>query len=102
MGGYGAWATAAAFPHTFEAIAPICGGGNAAAAAAFEGLPVWAFHGANNKVIPLAESTTMVDAIREAGGNAQLTVYEQAGHDIGHRPFLEQRVIEWMLEQGKR
>lgn len=101
MGGYAAWSTAAAFPDRFLAIAPICGRSNIALASKLKGLSVWAFHGAKDTVIPLDESTTMVDAVRQAGGTAELTVYQEAGHDIGHRPFLEQRVIEWMLEVGQ-
>lgn len=34
------------------AIAPICGGGNPQAARNLKNLPVWAFHGAKDNVVP--------------------------------------------------
>jgi predicted peptidase len=46
MGGYGAWGLGMAYPGTFAAIAPICGGGMSKWIASLTEVPVWAFHGA--------------------------------------------------------
>jgi predicted peptidase len=48
MGGFGTWRLAAAQPHRFAAIAPICGGGDPTDACNLKDLPVWAFHGARD------------------------------------------------------
>lgn len=41
MGGFGAWAWAAARPERFAALAPICGGGDPDWADRLKALPVW-------------------------------------------------------------
>ena len=52
MGGYGSWATAAAYPERFAAVAPVCGGGSTQDAAVLATLPIWAFHGDADGVVP--------------------------------------------------
>ena len=83
MGGYGVWSLAAKHPERFAAIAPICGGGSAAnllmanraQSRALRTLSVWAFHGANDDVVPLAESKVLMAALKKAGcREATLTV----------------------------
>ncbi|WP_100899512.1 dienelactone hydrolase family protein [Nostoc flagelliforme] len=78
MGGYGTWHLAAAQPERFAAIAPICGGGNPQAARNLKNLPVWAFHGAKDNVVPLSESEIMVSALKARDGNVKFTVYPEA------------------------
>lgn len=86
MGGYGTWALAAQCPERWAAIAPICGGGSwlngfPQRVVRLVNLPVWAFHGARDPVVPLAESQRLVDALTANGGDAKLTIYPEAGHD---------------------
>lgn len=86
MGGYGTWALAAQCPERWAAIAPICGGGSwlngfPQRVVRLVNLPVWAFHGARDPIVPLAESQRLVDALTANGGDAKLTIYPEAGHD---------------------
>src|SRR5262249_54165111 len=81
MGGFGTWALAAYSPDRFAAIAPICGGGDTSAARRLTKVPVWAFHGAKDAVVPLKRSEDMVEAVKNSGGDARLTVYPDANHD---------------------
>jgi len=81
MGGYGTWTLASKYPRRFAAIVPICGGGKRYLAWRLKDVPVWAFHGAKDKVVPVSESRQMVEAIKARGGEARLTVYPEAGHD---------------------
>ena len=101
MGGYGTWALAAAYPDRFAAIAPICGGGNRIMAYRLSNVPVWAFHGAKDKVVPLKESEEMVEAINARGGNAKLTVYPDAGHDSWTVTYNNQELYDWFLKHSK-
>jgi len=101
MGGYGTWALASKYPDTFAAIAPICGGGDIKKAAALKDIPVWAFHGAMDQVVPLMQSQQMVDAIQLAGGNAKLTIYPEAGHDSWTETYNNQELYDWFLTQNK-
>jgi predicted peptidase len=56
MGGYGAWYLALKNPAHFAALAPVCGGGIPPLAHKLKTLPVWAFHGANDAVVPSSAS----------------------------------------------
>ena len=101
MGGFGTWALAAARPERFAAIVPICGGGNPRDAGKIAGLPAWVFHGAKDAVVPLAASQTMVDAVREQGGEPRFTVYPDAGHDSWTEAYDDPALWEWLFAQAR-
>lgn len=102
MGGFGTWALAAEQPERFAAIVPICGGGEPLWARLLKEVPVWAFHGAKDTVVPLERSEEMVDAVKNRGGNARLTVYPEAGHDSWTETYDNPELYEWLLEQQRR
>ena len=67
MGGFGTWALVGFYPDKFAAAAPVCGGGKTQYAAWGKiRIPIWAFHGDNDKIIPLSASVEMIDAIKAA------------------------------------
>ena len=106
MGGYGTWHLAARYPGRFAAIAPICGGGLASLgfpekARALCGVPVWAFHGALDTTVPVAETQRLVDELRDAGGDARLTIYPDAGHDSWTRTYADPALYEWFLSKRR-
>ena len=101
MGGYGTWSLASAHPERFAAIAPICGGGKRFMAMRLKDIPVWVFHGAKDKTVPLKESEEMVNAIRNRGGNAKFTIYPDAGHNSWTETYNNQKLYDWFLEQSK-
>lgn len=102
MGGYGTWSIASTWPQRFAAIVPICGGGRPFTAAALKNIPVWAFHGAKDPIVPLQESEQMVEAVNRVGGNAKLTVYPDAGHDSWAQTYDNPDVYEWLLSHRKQ
>lgn len=97
MGGYGAWDFAVEQPWRFAAIAPICGGGNPGLAERIKGIPVWAFHGDQDEIVPISESEVMVDALKRYGGNIRFTIYPDAGHDSWTRTYNDPELYEWFL-----
>ena len=97
MGGFGTWAVALAAPDRFAAIAPICGGGDPARVGAIRHLPVWAFHGARDPIVPLQRSVEMVMALRQCGGNVRFTVYPEAGHDAWTATYANPELYTWFL-----
>jgi predicted peptidase len=101
MGGFGTWALAAAKPDRFAAIAPICGGANPSQADRLLGIPIWAFHGAKDFVVPLASSQAIVDAIREKGGEPKFTVYPEAGHDSWTETYADPALWDWLFAQTR-
>ncbi|WP_375510152.1 prolyl oligopeptidase family serine peptidase [uncultured Nostoc sp.] len=102
MGGYGTWHLAAAQPERFAAIAPICGGGNPQAARNLKNLPVWAFHGAKDNVVPLSESEIMVSALKARDGNVKFTVYPEANHDSWTQTYNNPELYKWFLQHGRQ
>ncbi len=110
MGGYGTWSLGLAHPERFAAIVPICGGGDPiramladpAKAEALRSLGVWAFHGARDPVVKLAESERMVEALRRAGvREVELTVYPEAQHDSWTETYANPRLYEWLLKHQR-
>lgn len=101
MGGYGAWALAARNPERFAAVAPLCGGGDPRWAERLAALPIWAFHGADDPVVPLTQSLLMIDAVKRAGGAPRLTVYDGVGHDCWTTTYSDNGLYEWFREQGR-
>jgi predicted peptidase len=101
MGGFGVWRMAARYPDRFAAIAPICGGGDPKDAASIRHLPVWAFHGAEDKVVAVERSQEMVDALEKAGGDVTFTVYPQAGHDSWTQTYDDPELYEWFLKHRR-
>ncbi len=102
MGGYGTWSLASEYPERFAAIVPICGGGRRFMAMMLKDVPVWAFHGAKDNVVPVKESEEMVNAVNARGGNARLTVYPNAGHDSWTATYDNQELYDWFLKHRKK
>lgn len=98
MGGFGTWHLAARFPERFAGIAPICGGGPTQHAARLSKTPIWAFHGAQDDVVPLSESEEMVAAVRTAGGNPRFTVYPEANHNSWSQTYDNPTLYTWFME----
>lgn len=110
LGGGGAWTTAQDHPELFAALAPVCGGFNdppLACNIAAENLPVWAFHGDADPIVPLWRTVNMVNAINNCSPTpvprAKLTVYEGVDHNSWSRAYRADHslhnpnVYEWML-----
>jgi dienelactone hydrolase len=101
MGGNGTWALAAKCPERFAAIAPICGVGDASSTGRLKNVPTWAFHGADDRVVPPEKSERMIAALKKAGGDARLTVYPGVGHDAWTATYANPRFYEWLLQQRR-
>jgi predicted peptidase len=102
MGGFGTWALAAQAPDRFAAAAPICGGGMLLSAYRIGSrLPVWAFHGDADPVVPVEESRRMVEAVKRRGGEAKLTIYPEVGHDSWTQTYEDREFWEWLFAQAR-
>jgi predicted peptidase len=102
MGGYGAWALASQYPDRFAAVVPICGGGDRILARTLKDVPIWAFHGAKDSVVPVEESKELVEAVNARGGNAKLTIYPDANHDSWTETYNNPKLYDWLLEHRRK
>lgn len=100
-GGFGTWRLAIQHPERFAAIAPVCGGGLPDYAFRIKDVPVWAFHGAKDRAIPLSRTVEMVEALLEVGGNVKLTVYPEAGHDAWTETYDNPALYTWLLGHAR-
>ncbi len=102
MGGNGTWALAMQHPGRFAAIAPVCGHdlfllGLPDNARVLRKMPVWAFHGARDWVVPIAGTAEAVKALQGLGGEARFTVYPLADHDSWTETYNNPELYEWLL-----
>ncbi|MCG8450393.1 MAG: prolyl oligopeptidase family serine peptidase [Pirellulales bacterium] len=100
MGGYGTWSAAAVQPELFAAIVPIAGGGSKDLAGELAEVPIWAFHGGKDEVIPAEHTKNLVEAIRLAGGSPKLTLYPDVGHGIRDRVCCKPELWDWLFQQS--
>jgi len=105
MGGFGSWYLASIWPGRFAAIAPVCGGGYwfhgfPRQVAALKNVPVWAFHGAKDGVVPLTDSEKLVNALRGCGGNVRFTIYPNANHDSWTETYNNPELYNWFLQHS--
>lgn len=98
MGGFGTWSWATKYPKQFAAIAPVCGGGDIQFARELKHLPIWAFHGEADPVVPVNRTIEMVDAVNASGGSARMTIYPGVGHDSWINAYNDPQLYTWLLE----
>lgn len=101
MGGFGSWELAMYAPQRFSCLAALCGGGMSWRASLLKNMPVRAFHGGKDPVVPPEYSRLMVDAVNAAGGNAQLTIFPEDEHNCWDDTYQHTDVISWMLAQKR-
>ena len=104
VGGEGVWEIGLRNPGRFAALVPVAG---------YYGypfhvpdnicdlkqIPIWAFHGDQDQVVPLEAEQSLVKALEACGGNAQLTVFPNAGHDIENKVYANPDLYKWLFSQ---
>jgi predicted peptidase len=119
MGGYGTWSIAAKYPHRFAALVVICGGilwppdvamrpidlhadnPYTRTAQKVAGLPIWVFHGSEDRNVPVTESQRMVSVLKTAHANVKYTEYKGADHFIWDRAYAESELPVWLFQQHR-
>ena len=121
MGGYGIWSFLSNYPDYFAAAVPICGGGDPfrlpanrppekqgivneflpAGLSLATKVPVWAFHGSDDRSVPIKESEMMLTLLTQGGNTeARLTEYPGVGH-VGawERAYDDLALWQWLFSQ---
>lgn len=102
MGGYGTWAMLAQYPNWLAAAIPICGGGDPSTVARFKHVPIWAFHGTADQVVPVSETRQMIQALLAVGGQPIYWEYAGATHaQTAERAYCEPALLDWLFAQQK-
>lgn len=102
MGGIGAWDLGIRYPNRFAAIAPIASRGEESwNVCSMVEVPVWAFHGANDTVVPLSAAQAIVQRFMNCGGEVTLTIYPNVGHDAWTRTYGNPQLYQWLLSKSR-
>jgi predicted peptidase len=102
LGGHGVWDWATAFPQDLAAIAPVCGFGDPDDVCRLRRVPVRAYHGEIDSVVPLAGQKECVDALRACGGEVEFIVFPGVGHDAWNPAYDDPALVPWLMRQRRR
>ncbi|MGE5191023.1 MAG: alpha/beta hydrolase-fold protein [Deltaproteobacteria bacterium] len=97
MGGFGAWDLAAAFPERWHAVVPVSGGGEEAWGEPLKNVPLWAWHGAKDKMVPPERSQKMIAAVKAAGGQPRYSEPADGDHNAWKTAYDDDSLYAWML-----
>jgi acetyl esterase/lipase len=112
LGGYGAWELARLYPRRWAAIAVAASGIfwsyapsrlqqistlPAEYARAVGRMPIWLFHGSDDKTVDDRQSQILYDALKAEGGRIRLWIYEGLKHDCWTRAYNEAELPRWFL-----
>lgn len=107
LGGEGTWHLAAKYPDRFAAIAPITGFTSRTTfidknLKNLAGLPVWAFHGERDLVVPVEETRRMIEQLKDRNPRLRFTIEPEAGHWIHWSVYPGDELYEWFLKYNKK
>ncbi|MGB5500100.1 MAG: prolyl oligopeptidase family serine peptidase [Maribacter sp.] len=101
-GGSAAWEMAVQYPNKFAAMAVVCGMTPLPYASWInKELPIWVFHGDQDKSIPISESVNMVDKLEAMGYKVKFTIYEGVGHNSWDNAYTNEELYSWFVKQTK-
>ncbi len=123
MGGFGTWIYGAKHADLFAGLVPICGGGELAfikqrlgrpeipdetpqeveqRVQRLRNMPIWAFHGADDDVVPADCSRSFVQKIKDAGGiRIRYTEYPGVKHNSWIKAYDDPELSKWLFSQSK-
>jgi predicted peptidase len=113
MGGYGCWAWGGHSSERFAAIAPLVGGIGPGGpkdvtpdlekwAENLAQVPVYAFAGGQDRVVPADRSEQMIAKIRKAGGKqAKIKIYPEGGHNVRQQVYNSKEFYDWMFSHSR-
>ena len=104
-GGFGTWEYGLRHPKRFAALVPIAGGyrqgGVPGNICALRDVPIWAFHGASDTVVPPYASEIPVKALRACGSKVvRLTLYPGGDHYSSWvRAYADPALWRWLFSK---
>jgi len=102
-GGGAAWEMAVQYPEKFAAMAVVCGMTPVPYASWIDkNMPIWVFHGTEDKSVSFSESEEMVNKLTEMGYDVKFTIYEGVGHNSWVQAYTTDELYQWFMEQQRR
>ncbi len=105
-GGNGVWVLGLHDPGYFAALIPVGGYIGYPFAVPenicdLKNVPVWAFHGERDMLVPVEVAQELVDAVNSCGGDAKITISSQMDVDILYTTYTNPALFEWLQLQSK-
>jgi predicted peptidase len=100
-GGTGAFGAANYYPDVFSAAVSHIGTWIPMKAPDMTKVPIWAFHGGKDEVFPYQRTKAVIDAIRQNGGEAHFSYFEDMGHSCNGKFLYPEELWIWMFKQQK-
>ncbi|MDE2996929.1 MAG: alpha/beta hydrolase-fold protein [Bacteroidota bacterium] len=117
MGGYGSLYLASKYPDLFAAVAAVCPsvgeflgypllfGSNLeeatqGVASALKDVPLWLFHGDEDRVLPASVSRNLASALEARSGRFTYTEFENTGHNSWDQAYADSDFIDWFFSQS--
>jgi lysophospholipase L1-like esterase/predicted esterase len=101
MGGYGAFELALRHADWFAAVVPVCGGSDEREASRLAGLPLYIWHGDEDRAVPVARSRAMVEALRALGESPEYEELRGVGHDAWNHAYAHGGCLTWLFAQRR-
>lgn len=119
QGGHGTWTIGSLHPDVWAALAPVCSYGSprrqptqgvdtsdATVAAKVKHLPIWAFHGAKDDVVPMQGVQSLIAAVKAAQTQGdpepKLTIFPDANHNAWDPAYGGENLGDWLLLHTKK
>ncbi|MGW9685969.1 carboxylesterase family protein [Flagellimonas sp. 2504JD1-5] len=101
-GGSAAWELATQYPNKFAALAVVCGMAPLPYAHWIDKkMPIWVFHGDEDKVISVEESDKMVAKLKQMNYDVKYTRYKGVGHNSWSRAYTNDSLYTWFNQQKR-
>ena len=102
MGGYGTWNLLMNHSDIFAAGVPICGAADPSKAEILKDMPIFAFHGKADGVVPYQGTDDMYQAITQIGGTQMIyKLVEGRGHNVWEDAAACSEMHYWLFDQRK-
>ncbi len=104
LGGEGTWDIGLAYPDHFAALVPVAGYSGWPPSVPpnicdLKDMPIWAFHGVKDEVVPFDAEKRLVDALKACGGNVQFTEYPEGRHEVWDQAYATPELYVWLETQ---
>ena len=105
-GGWAAWKLALSYPDKFAALVPISGFVDLIeleSACKIANIPTRIYHGLLDDVVKVDYAVAIYKELKKCNtNNAQLTIFDDAGHDSWTRVYDNPEIYDWMFKQVKK
>jgi predicted peptidase len=98
MGGYGTLAIAKERPDLFSAIIPVCGGMDTTDIERLKDVPIWLFHGDEDKVVPVENSELIYELLKPMNPDIKITIYKGVNHNSWDMTYDNKKIYDWILK----